>query len=476
MTVRPPPEPPRPWLAHYPAGVPADLDVPSGPLWSFIRDGAARAPARTALVAGDRRISFGELWAEVRAEAERLGPGRGTVVLSRENDPEFVTEYHGALLAGRTVAALHPGLTPPERAEAEAALAGEAPADVAVLQLTSGTTGFVKAAMMSHGNLVANALQNNLWFGWSEADVVLGALPFCHTWGMCCALNAPLAAGASVVRLPRFDADLALAAIARERVTVIYGSATMFTRLLDAAGAGAARVFASVRYVKAGAMLVGDGLPERFARAVPDVPMILGYGLTEASPEVTDNPPDRPKPGSVGVPLPGTHVRIADPEDPERILGAGAVGEVQVRGPQVTRGYLGRRSETARVLLPGGWLRTGDLGEMDAEGYLRIVDRLKDLIKFRGWSVVPAEVERALLTHPDVAEAAVVGVPDPVDGEVPVAFVRPAPGSAPAPAGLAAHLEGRLAEHKRPRRIVLVDEIPKNAVGKPLRRLLRGGA
>ncbi|MCE9635223.1 MAG: AMP-binding protein, partial [Planctomycetes bacterium] len=351
----------------------------------------------------------------------------------------------------------------------------EAPADaVAVLQYTSGTTGGLKAAAMTHANLVANALQNNIWFSWTRDDVILGALPLQHTWGMCCVMNASLAAGARVVLLPHFDPEAVLAAIERERVTVAYGSATMFHRLLDAAGADAPRRLASLRYVKAGAMLVGSDLYARWTAAVPLVPMINGYGLTEASPEVSNNPPHARRGGTVGVPLPGTEIRLGVVESPDVESAPGAEGEVQIRGPQVMSGYWRNEEATRAAFTSDGWLRTGDLATFDEAGYLVIRDRLKDLIKYRGWSVVPGEVERVLREHAAVAEACVVGVPDPRDGEMPVAYVVLRPGSgAPDADAWRAHLADRLATYKHPRRFVVVAEIPKNHVGKPLRRELR---
>lgn len=377
--------------------------------------------------------------------------------------------------------AVDPALPAQARREIEDDLgvgAGEAapptPDAVAVLQYTSGTTGGRKAAMMTHANLVANARQNNEWFDWTPHDVILGALPLFHTWGLGCVLHAAVAARATIALLRDADAAEILRTIERERVTVAYGSATLFHRLLDAAGGDAQRLLGGLRYVKAGAMLVGGTLPERWRAAVPGVPMVLGYGLTEASPEVCNNPLRAPRPGTVGLPLPGTELRICDPGAPETPLGVDTAGEIQVRGPQVMRGYWRREAETRAALLPGGWLRTGDLGRLDPDGWLTVLDRMKDLIKFRGWSVVPATVERAVAAHPDVAEVAVVGVPHDVDGEVPVACVVLRAGAPSVDSGaLRAHCAALLLHHDVPRRFVFVDAIPKNAVGKPLRRVLR---
>lgn len=345
--------------------------------------------------------------------------------------------------------------------------------DIAVLQMTSGTTGGIKLAMMSHRNLVANAEQNNLWFGWTSSDVILGALPLYHTWGMCCVMNAAVAAGASIALIREFNPAVVLEAIRRHRATVMYGSGTMFLRLLDSAGDQAAESFSSLRYVKAGAMLIDSSLNRRWTEACPGTPMINGYGLTEAGPEVTNNPPGKVKAGTVGVPLPGTEIRLCLADDPEKPVEAGHEGEIQVRGPQVTLGYWSEPEATRQTILPGGWLRTGDIGRFDPDGYLKIVDRLKDLIKFRGYSVAPSEVERVLLTHPSVKEATVVGMPDAADGEVPVAYLVLKEGAPTEVSDMPDFVEPHLASFKRPRRYHVVHEIPRNHVGKPLKRVLR---
>ncbi|MBE7491602.1 MAG: AMP-binding protein [Planctomycetes bacterium] len=469
--------------------------------------------------------------ATLRTRGFARGKRGDRVLLLLPNCPEFVVQYYAALRADMIVVAQNPGLTHEELAPVlasvepraafvapEAALSferarqaanvrdpktfyvspgqdfrtrpqdpdilpailGDAPpvaarhaVDIAVLQFTSGTTGGLKAAMMSHRNLAANAEQNNRWFEWTPDDVILGALPLYHTWGMCCVMNAAVVAGAAVALLPQFNAVKCIELIRRHRVSVAYGSGTMFARLLESAGTQAAGAFSSLRYVKAGAMLIDHSLNQRWAAAVPNVPMVNGYGLTEASPELTNNPPQRVRTGTVGVPLPGTELRVCDPLRPERELEPGQEGEVQARGPQVMLGYWSEPEATRAAILPGGWLRTGDLGMFDAEGYLRIVDRLKDLIKFRGYSVAPSEVERVLATHPSVQESCVVGRPDPTEGEVPVAYVVLKPGAPLDVTELPGFVEPHLASFKRPRRYHIVHEIPRNHVGKPLRRVLR---
>lgn len=526
------------WQLHYPPGVDRAWQPPSQLLWQYLERNAARTPDKTAIYFEDLRITWAQLWAQVRVAAATLrtrGFARGKrgdrVLLLMPNCPEFVVQYFAALRADMIVTALNPRLTHEEltpllasvepraafvapdaalnfeRARQASkvrepktfyvepghdfrnrpqdpallpAILGDAPpvatrqaVDIAVLQFTSGTTGGLKAAMMSHRNLAANAEQNNRWFDWTADDVILGALPLYHTWGMCCVMNAAVAAGAAMVLMREFNPVQCTELIRRHGVTVAYGSGTMFMRLLDSAGDQAADAFRTLRYVKAGAMLIDRALNQRWTAAVPNVPMVNGYGLTEAAPEVSNNPPQRVRTGTVGIPLPATQLRICLPEDPSSEVEPGQEGEVQVRGPQVMLGYWGEIDATRETILPGGWLRTGDLGHFDAEGYLRIVDRLKDLIKFRGYSVAPSEVERVLLTHPSIAEACVVGRPDLSDGEVPVAYVVLKPGAPLDLTELPSFVEPHLASFKRPRRYHMVHEIPRNHVGKPLKRVLR---
>jgi long-chain acyl-CoA synthetase len=299
--------------------------------------------------------------------------------------------------------------------------------------------------------------------------VVLGVLPFCHTWGLCVGVHSTLAVGGTLVAVDGFDPGRVFDLAERHRATVLYGSATMFHRLADA-GAGQAARLASLRHVKAGAMLSQGGLKERWDALFPRAPLQQGYGLTEASPESHDNPPHRHRAGTVGIPIQDTDCLIADPEDPGRVLPPGETGEVCLRGPQVTRGYWNRPEETAAAIVDG-WLRTGDLGVVDGDGYLTIVDRKKDILKFRGYTVVPNVVEECLLRHPAVREAVVVGRRDERDGEVPTAFVtlrEDVPEEA-----LLEHARRHLARYEAPRRVIVVEAIPRSGVGKPLRRVLR---
>jgi long-chain acyl-CoA synthetase len=407
------------------------------------------------------------------------------------NTTRFLTAFQGILLAGASAVPLSPDLGPDElavqRDEADPAMilvedtalpAGAGiepeaamPADTAVLQMTSGTTGRSRAARMSHGNLVANALQNVRWFSWGADEVVLGVLPLCHTWGLCVNASSTFAVGGTLVLVDGFDAEAVFDLADRHRATVLYGSATMFHRLADHAEVRPGGL-ATLRHAKAGAMLSQGGLKERWDALFPQAPLQQGYGLTEASPECHDNPPHRHKAGTVGLPIQDTDCRIVDPDDPGRELRPGEEGEVCLRGPQVTDGYF-RRPRDSEVAFVDGWLRTGDVGVMDEEGYLTIVDRLKDMLKFRGYTVTPNVVEECLLRHPAVREAVVVGREDARDGDVPTAFVVLSDDVPPET--LEEHCRARLARYEVPREIRAIEAIPRNRVGKPLRRVLRDG-
>lgn len=351
---------------------------------------------------------------------------------------------------------------------------------VAVLQYTSGTTGGAKGAMMTHRNLVANALQNTRWFGWTPDDVILGVLPLCHTWGMCVCLNSGLAIGAKLVlpKLPEhFDPVAVVDALEASRASVLYGSGTMMHRLLEVLRKrpDAAR---SLKHCKAGAMLTQGALKQHWDGALPHAPLQQGYGLTEASPESHNNPPKRFKQGTVGVPIQDTLCKIVDPANPEREMPVGESGEVLLKGPQITKGYWRKPQASADAFFEG-WLRTGDLGAMDHEGYLTILDRLKDLLKFRGYSVLPGTIEDCLLKHPAIQQAVVVGRDDERDGERPIACIvlrAEADVRHDDPKlfdALKQYCSEHLAPYEIPREWRVMNDIPKNHVAKPLRRVLR---
>ena len=380
-------------------------------------------------------------------------------------------------LDGHDVVALDAGgaMVEAERApRATSTIAAVGDDDPAVLLFTSGTAGSPKPAVLTHGSLAANLaqVQRHPGLALRPDDVGLGLLPFFHVFGLNVALGLPLAAGASVAIVERFDPAGSLARVREAGVTVIAGVPAVFSAWLDLPAERAPKdAFAAVRLAVSGAAAlpieVAAAMHERFGVDIRE-----GYGLTEASPIVTTAAVGGPaRPGSIGPPLPGVEVRLLDGDGTDVL--AGDPGEIWVRGPNVFAGYWEDPETTARVIDSDGWLHTGDLAIVDDDGWLRLVDRAKDLIIVSGFNVYPAEVEDALVEHADVAEAAVVGVPDPKSGEAVVAFVVPCEGATPTWTELIAHLRRRIARYKLPSRIEFVTELPHNYAGKVPRRALR---
>jgi long-chain acyl-CoA synthetase len=368
--------------------------------------------------------------------------------------------------------------SPGERSMAEAETAGPVPLvertadDVALLMFTSGTAGLPRAAVLTHGNLLANLAQIQAHPGRqiSATDVALGVLPLFHVFGLTVNLCATLAAGGSLVLVPRFDPTETLALCQRFGVTILAGAPPMFAALAAAPAGDGGNPLATVRLALSGAA----PLPDRVATDVRirfGLPLYQGYGLTEASPVVTSAVVDGvPRPGSIGVPLPGVEVRLVDEEGEDALTGD--PGEVWVRGANVFPGYWEDPDATSAVLTADGWLRTGDLGVLGDVGNLQLVDRAKDLIIVNGFNVVPAEVENVLLQHPQVADVAVVGESSDRTGEAVRALVVPAPGGGPTLEELAAFAATRLARYKCPTALTVVDVIPRGQAGKVIRREL----
>jgi acyl-CoA synthetase (AMP-forming)/AMP-acid ligase II len=358
------------------------------------------------------------------------------------------------------------------------ALPGEAPAveidpaeDVAVLPYSSGTTGAPKGVMLTHRNLVAMLLAMHPVEATTDRDVTIAALPFFHIYGLSVILCLGLYRGATLVVLPRFRLEQFLAAVERWRVTRLPLVPPLALRLAREPLVDRFDL-SSVRVAVSGAA----PLPPDVARELSDRLGCLvkqGYGMTELSPGSHMHPEDAgtPPPGSVGVLHANTECRLVDPVA-LRDVAAGERGEIWVRGPQVMKGYLNRPEATAEMITPHGWLRTGDIGTIDDDGYLYVVDRLKELIKYKGFQVAPAELEALLLTHPAVADVAVVPKPDAEAGEIPKAFVVVRPEAVAAAGELIAFVAERVAHYKRVREVEFVDEIPKSPSGKILRRVL----
>ena len=501
-------------------------------LAGILTDTAARVPDNTVLKLDDTRITYALLdamSAKVAGVLRDRGIARGErVALIMPNIPQMAFVYYGVLRYGAVVVPMNPLLKAREVAYhlsdsgsrlvfawegilAEAVggaeeaggvpvipvdagafmqlLAETDPApdlaevdgeDVAVILYTSGTTGRPKGAALTHNNLRSNADISRNLLHTLESDVIFGGLPFFHVFGQTSALNSAVMVGASISLLPRFDAGKALEIIERDGVTIFEGVPTMYVGMLrhpDLSGTDVSTL--------RGAITGGSAMPlevlHEFER-VFGTQLLEGYGLSETSPVVSFNlpGPDRMA-GSIGKPVEGMEVRIVDPEGAE--VPVGDVGELAVRGTGVMKGYW-NNPEATQAAIPDGWFRSGDLARADEAGNLYIVDRKKDVILRGGYNVYPREVEEVLYEHPAVAEAAVIGVPDPLLGEEIAAVVGLRAESVPADdagrealiADIARFTKDRLAAYKYPRRIEVTDALPKGPTGKILKREIKVSA
>jgi long-chain acyl-CoA synthetase len=502
-------------------------------LSSVLEHAARLTPGRVAVSFGDQQITFADLDASatrVAAGLHAMGIRAGDhVALSCPNIPWFPIAYFGILKAGAAVVPLNVLLKAREIAyhlkdsDAQALLAFEGtpelpigamcreaaaqagtrhvivfpgdaaavmrdpagfhpprrePHDTAVILYTSGTTGQPKGAELTHGNMVSNAITCHDMFkpafpAGTEQDVTLITLPLFHSTAMTAQMNAGLYGGFRLVLQPRFDAAAVLEAFRREQIGLWIGVPTMYWALLDharAPGADVSGAAASLRLCASG----GAPMPVELMRAFEqtfDVRILEGYGLSETAPVVAFNQLQRPsKPGTVGLPVFGVDVRCVDEHDAP--VAPGERGEVLVRGPNVMKGYFGRPEATAEAMR-GGWFRTGDIGQFDADGYLAIVDRKKDMILRAGFNVYPREIEEVLMRHPAVAMAAVIGVPDPRLGEEVKAVVVRRPGAEVSDAELIAWSREQMAAFKYPRFVEFRGTLPTSATGKVLKRELR---
>ena len=502
-----------PWHSPLP-----DVEVGGASVPAFVLRHAARLGDKPALVDGGsgRTITYRQLAAGTERVAAGLAargfrPG-DVLALFCPNLPEYAPVAYGAMAAGGIVTGANPMLTvdelagqladanarvlvtvPPlaDRARAAAAKAGvddvlvlgetdlianpHPPVDVAVdpdhdlaaLPYSSGTSGLSKGVELTHAAMVTNVRQSQAVIGLNEDDVVVAVAPFFHAMGFGLVLPCSLAAGATVVTVARFDLELFLRAIQEYRATftvVVPPIALALARhpLVDSYDLSSLRAFG------VGAAPLGADLEQLCAERL-GCNVAQGLGMTEASAMIAVGPLDRPRRGSVGRLVPNTEARVVDP-DSQADLAAGRTGELLVRGPQFMRGYHNSPDATARTLDADGWLHTGDLCYFDADGYLYVVDRLKELIKCNGYQVAPAELEYLLLTHPAVADAAVVPSPDREAGEVPVAHVV-LRGEATAEE-LLAYVAERVAPYKRLRAVRLTESVPRSPAGKLLRRVL----
>ncbi|MFF2454398.1 AMP-binding protein [Isoptericola sp. NPDC058082] len=482
------------------------------------------------------RITYGELRDRVGAIAGAFaarGLGVGDVVaLHSPNVPAFVAVFHGLLRAGITVTTINALASGREvakqlgssgaralvtvsallpAAEAGADAVGMAAADVvvldgadghpslgellagghaapdvafdprthlAVLPYSSGTTGLPKGVMLTHRNLVANVVQTEAYLPLAPDDVVPAVLPFFHIYGMTVLMNGAIYQRSALVTLPRFDLAEYLRVVEQHRATVLF-VAPPIALALAKHPAAAGRDLSSVRILMSGAAPFDEHLAEAVGRRLPGARVLQGYGMSEMSPVSHVVPVDRTdiSPGTVGLLVPNMLAKVVDPATGEAIalpeVGVSAPGELLCSGPNVMVGYLADEQATRDTLEPDGFLHTGDIVTVDADGAFTVVDRLKELIKHKGYQVAPAELEALLLTHPEIADAAVIGVPDPESGEVPKAFVVRAEGSRLDGGDVQAFVAEHVAPYKKVRVVEFVDAVPKSAAGKILRKELR---
>ncbi|OIH96867.1 MULTISPECIES: long-chain-fatty-acid--CoA ligase [unclassified Curtobacterium] len=345
--------------------------------------------------------------------------------------------------------------------------------DVALIQYTSGTTGTPKGAVLTHRNLLANAAQSRAWVPQVRRgdNVVYAVLPMFHAYGLTLCLTFAMSMASRLVLFPSFDPALVLTAVKKHPPTFLPAVPPIYARLQHAADSAKVSL-AGIEIGISGAMPLSQEIVEPWESRTGGY-LVEGYGLSECSPVLMANPvsPER-RLGSIGLPLSSTEARVVDPDDAEKVLGTDEPGELQVRGPQVFRGYWGKAEATDEVFTSDGWFRTGDIVSIGADGYVRIVDRLKELIITGGFNVSPSEVEDALLKHPSVKEVAVVGITTAGNEQV-VAAVVPKDPSSFDPAALRAWAREQLAAYKVPRRIVVVDDLPRSMIGKVLRRKVR---
>ncbi|GAA5159607.1 long-chain-fatty-acid--CoA ligase [Ornithinimicrobium tianjinense] len=487
---------------------------------------ATTHPDRPAIILDDLVVTYGDLVASVRQLAgwlrdQGVGPG-DRVAIMLPNLPAFPVLYFAALRLGAVVVPMNPlfrrreisyylqdsgakvlAAMPGEEAEAAAEstgtqlmtvgpeglvayLQGSEPVeeiaqragdDTAVILYTSGTTGQPKGAELSHDNLRSNLVTTTeTLLHLDETDVVMGCLPLFHVFGMTCGMNTAFTTGAALTLIPRFDPAKALEVIQRDQVTVFEGVPTMYNALLAAAAqAEQTPDLSSLRLAVSG----GASLPLEVMRRFEETfgaTILEGYGLSETSPVASFNHPDRErKAGSIGIPVRGVEMKLTAPDGSDVDPADGeTVGEICIRGENIMKGYWNKPEATAEVIDGDGWFHSGDLARRDADGFYFIVDRTKDMIIRGGLNIYPREIEEVLYEHPAVAEAAVIGVPHPELGEEVAAYVVRRPGTAVTEADLVEHVRGLVAPYKYPRTVTFIDELPKGATGKILKRELRG--
>jgi long-chain acyl-CoA synthetase len=423
--------------------------------FGILRIGAVVVPTNPLLKSGE--ISF--IWQDSE-------PGVAVVLNMFAPDAELAAKD-----TGTDVITVVPG-------EFEKLLAEQTPAsevaeresgDTAVILYTSGTTGRPKGAELTHNNIGSNVITSvETLFGGGPGDVLFGGLPLFHAFGQICAMNTAVYGGSCLALLPRFDPVEALKIVEREQVTIFLGVPTMYMALLSVPDKESYDT-SSLQVALSG----GSSMPVEVLHGIEhafDVQVLEGYGLSETSPVATFNHPDRPsKPGSIGYAIRGVEVRVVDPNDND--VPVGEIGEIVIRGENIMKGYLNKPEATAEAMR-NGWFHSGDLARMDEDGYVYIVDRLKDMIIRNGLNIYPREIEELLYTHPAIAEAAVVGVPDPVHGEEVAALITLKAGAEATADEIRDWAKERIAAYKYPR-IIKFGELPLGPTGKVLKREIK---
>lgn len=491
----------------------------------MLAQAVARDANAEALVCQNQRLNYAEYFASVCSfarELQALGARGERVATLLDNSLESCVAAFGALAAGAQHVPLNPLYTPREldfilrdaapvilvlheafahaiepvarnagvrhrivvgagtkRLEAwragTAALPDLPEADaLALLQYTGGTTGKPKGVNLTHRSIAINVSQREGLLPSRTGERILCMMPISHAYGMAMGLFLAAYCAGTLVILPRYVPQDVLASVPRERISVFPGSPTVFVGLM--AHPDFLRTdWRTVRICYSGAAPLSAQTLARWRDAV-GAPVLEGYGQTEAGPVLSFNPVGGPvKPGSVGVPVPLTEIQIVDPQTGRRVLAQGERGEIRARGPQIMQGYRNLPAETAETLREG-WLYTGDIGELDPDGYLFIRDRKKDMLIVGGYNVYPREIEEVLFLHPEVIDAAAVGAPDAYRGEVVVAYVVLRPGTYAGVGELLAHCRDNLAKYKIPARLELLDALPKTSVSKTDKRALKARA
>jgi acyl-CoA synthetase (AMP-forming)/AMP-acid ligase II len=512
-----------------------DVEIPEISLTDYVLARAGELGDKPALIDGPtgRKLTYAELDDAVRRlaaglAASGLRPGF-VLAMMAPNTPEYAVVFHGVTSAGGVLTTINPTYTdrevhaqlldsgaellvtvgpllPAATAAAQDTGVGQiyllgpmpddapatlrpladlladsatdsatervrvGPDDLAVLPYSSGTTGTTKGVMLTHRNLVANVAQTVAAADIRQEETLIAVLPFFHIYGMQVIMNGGLRAGATVITMPRFDLEEFLRLHQEHRITRSFVAPPIVVALAKHPAVDNYDLSA-LRQVFSGAAPLSAELAIAAGQRL-GCEVVQGYGMTELSPVSHITPPGGFVPGSVGVTVANTELRVVDPgggQDVQR----GEPGELWIRGPQVMRGYLHNEKATELTIDEQGWLHTGDIGKVDENDHVFVVDRLKELIKYKGFQVPPAELEALLLTHPAVADAAVIGLADDEAGEVPAAFVVPRAGMQPSADEISTFVAEQVAPYKRLRRITFIDSIPKSASGKILRRLLR---